>query len=272
MIIRVPQNSVILLYSFNYEKNTVNTLVFNGDKELNQATAIHRGKITFTYDKKKLRPYRFEEIKGTSYRFLKARDVIQLLQFAKLIVIGPTDRPKNTNEFLEFFHSKNIQKPKIMPQCLVCLREFRKLTKLSSSTTYDLYGKRCCRDCASKEIQEEYIRRGIPLTSSAKKFFNEQLSRLKSVDKVVNSLWDPVKSTKDNESTLFDVISADENATPISFRKFINSNKLQSYFDKELVNHWYSLGITKLLPVQREAIKSGLMDKRDLLVVAGTSS
>ncbi len=272
MSIRLPANTIILLYNFNQTKNTVNLLAFDNTQELQQAKPIHLGRISFTFDKNKLRPYRYEERRGNTYRFLKANDIITLLQATKLVIISSFDRPNNTSEFLEFFDSKNISRPKIMPLCQYCLREYKKLSKLTKNSTYELFGKDVCRTCAVKEIEEEYLRRGIPLTASSKKFFNGQLNRSKSVKKVISALWEPIKAANEGSSSLFDTIPADKNAMPVSFRRFIKTNKLETYFDKDLTNHWLKIGITKLLPVQCVAIKSGLMNKQDLLIVAGTSS
>ncbi|MHA2091484.1 MAG: DEAD/DEAH box helicase, partial [Candidatus Kariarchaeaceae archaeon] len=269
---RLPLNSIILLFGFNSNKNTANVLAYTNRKEFKQESPIHVGRISFTYDKNKLRPYRYEELRGNSYRFLKANDAVSLLKSAKLIVMTPYDKPRNTQEYLEFFDTKKILRPKIMNICKFCHKEDKRLTKLTKQSTYDLFGKEVCRNCAINEVEDEYNRRGIPITPSAKKFYNEQINRTRSVKKVVSMLWEPVNVSLDSSSSLFDTIPADRESSPSSFRKYLTQYNFVTYFDKDLVTHWTKIGMHKLLPVQKLAIESGLMDRRDLLIVAGTSS
>jgi helicase len=135
-----------------------------------------------------------------------------------------------------------------------------------------MYHKKVCRLCATEEIKDEYKRRGIPLTASASKYFTSLLSRSKSVQDVIANLWQPVELSRDPEKTLFDIIPADSNSEGIPIRTYLESVNKQNLLDSELVEHFNRVGHGKLLPVQRLAIDEGLLDRRDQLVIAGTSS
>jgi helicase len=233
---------------------------------------MHRGRISFTYDKKKWRPYRYEIIKGNSYKFLKAKDANTVLQSVEKVLFTPFDKPHNLHEYLEYFEFLKIEKPKIMPVCEICYKNNTVLTKLSDDTTYIRYKRNACFECASQEINNEYLKRGIPITKGAKKYYSQQLRRMKSVEDVISVLWEPIQASRDQYSTLFDVIPADKTGKPVNFSKYVKQNNLSRYIDKSLLDNWNKVGMNKLLPVQVKAIEAGLMNKKDLLVVAGTSS
>ncbi len=260
------------MYGFNVEKLMCKIDLVQLTKHLQREKPFHQGKISFKYEKNKLRPYRYELLTKNTYRYLKAKDIIEILKKVSRVVFTQFDKPKNLDEYLEFFNYLQIEKPKILPICYSCMKEEHLITKLTPDKTFDMYGHSVCRACALFEIRDEYNKRGIPITKSAQKFFTKQLDRYKSVEQVCNNIWDSKTVSKDANSSLYDVIPADKNAIPVDFKRFLKENKLESYFDKKLVDHWYSVGFNKLLPVQRLAIKNGLMENRDLLVVAGTSS
>lgn len=247
-------------------------MIFNYRKKPSKESAIHKGRINFTYDKRKLRPFRYEEKTGNSYRFRRDKEIIKILQEATLIIMLPENKPENVEEYLEFFDSKKIPKPKLMKLCTRCLREYSQMSQLNEAETFKLYKKNICRVCAVDEIEDEYQKRGIALTSSSKKFYQEQLKQYKHLDDIIENLWDPTTQSKEKSTSLFDIIPADTNSKPIRIRNFIKNQKLEKVFDFELVKLWEDQGIRDLLPVQQEALKKGLLEYNDLLVVAGTSS
>lgn len=269
--IKLPVKSLILLRHFNKEKSTCQVFLYDVSNPITNLKPVHQGKISFTLDKGKMRPFRYEEKTGNSYRFLKAKNIILLLGRANIVALISNEKPSNIKEYMEFFEFCKAKKPKILPVCEVCLRD-RELTSIKLDNTYNNYGKLSCRSCASSDIRQEYVKRGIPITSSARKFFNSQLDRLKDVKLVIDVIWDPIKSIYDPNSTLFDIIKADKNNQPVSLKHYFSQSKNSKLMDPDLVNHFGSIGIKKLMPVQIKAIEGGLLKREDLLVVAGTSS
>ncbi|MCY3412925.1 MAG: DEAD/DEAH box helicase [Candidatus Heimdallarchaeota archaeon] len=248
---------------------TCNVLLYDISNSIEHLQHIHEGRISFTYDKQKMRPFRYEERTGHTYRFLKAKDIIELTSSVSLIAMIPNERPDNLTEYLEFFQYAKASKPKVIPVCLVCLNE-RKLTKIPAEDNYSSYEKPVCRRCAADQIKTEYLKRGIPISISAKKFYMKQLDRLKEVKLVIESIWEPVKASKQGTSSLFDVISADTKNQPVPIQDYVKKNR--NLLDPELVDHLQNIGIKSFMPVQIKAMEGGLMSKEDLLVVAGTSS
>ncbi|MCH8905680.1 MAG: DEAD/DEAH box helicase, partial [Candidatus Heimdallarchaeota archaeon] len=272
MSFRIPKNYLILLYNFILKSNSVDLMVFNSTKDMDALKFTKRGKITFTYDKKKLRPYRYQHRSGNSYRYIKIEKLVNLLQNASAILIRKDEKPKNVNEFIEFFNSKGIPRPKLVSACIHCLQEHDRLTRLTDANSYSMFKKSVCRNCAILEVQAEFHKRGIPLTQSSRKYYNEVLNRTKSVDQVVSNLWEPLKTSNNGDTTIFDVIPADNSTPNVGIKKFLNQSGIKNALDDDLIQNWRRHKLDKLLPVQQLAIQSGLLQKQDMLVVAGTSS
>ena len=171
--VQLPRKYTVLIHKFNKKKNTADILIFNYKSKPSKELPIHGGRINFTYDKKKLRPFRYEEKRGNTTKFRRDKELISILQKAKLILMQPNEKPENISEYLEFFENKNITKPKLMKICDRCLLEFQQMSQLGKKNTYKMYKKKICKLCAVDEIQDEYLRRGIGLTSSSKKFYQE---------------------------------------------------------------------------------------------------
>ena len=87
-----------------------------------------------------------------------------------------------------------------------------------------MFNNSVCHSCAVEEIKKEYLKRGIPVTPSARKFYTQQLSRLKSVEDVIEVLWEPISATIGQKGTLFDTVPADKNANPVNFNQFVKKN------------------------------------------------
>jgi len=260
----LPKSYLVLLHRFNEEKNSVQVFVFDKSKGVTRASPVHIGRLSFLYENKLFRPYRYEERAGNTYRFLKSDQAIEMLENADLIFLMPHDKPSNLSDYLSYFNKKDIPSPKVMPVCITCIREHRRLTRLKKKTSYQMYNKTVCRHCASEEIKDEYKRRGIPLTPSARKYYTKLLTRFHSVQDVIANLWRPIEISKDPEKTLFDVIPADEDGGGIPLHRFLEESGKTQLLDRELVNHFNRIGMGNLLPVQRLAINEGLLEKRDL--------
>jgi len=270
--VQLPGKYTVLIHKFNKKKNTADILIFNYKSRPSKELSIHRGRINFTYDKKKLRPFRYEEKRGNTTKFRRDRELISILQKAKLILMQPNEKPENISEYLEFFENKNITKPKLMKICDRCLLEFQQMSQLGKKNTYKMYKKKICKLCAVDEIQDEYLRRGIGLTSSSKKFYQEQLKQYDHLDLIIENLWDPSAQSKKSSTSLFDIIPADSSSKSVKISNYIKNSNKKQLFDSEIVRVWKDIGVTSFLPVQQKALEKGLLELNDLLIVAGTSS
>ena len=84
---------------------------------------------------------------------------------------------------------------------------------------------------------------------------------MKSVEDVISVLWEPIQASRDQYSTLFDVVPADKTGKPVNFNKYVKQNDLTRYIDKSLLDNWNSVGMNKLLPVQVKAIEAGYIQR-----------
>lgn len=230
------------------------------------------GKVWFIRRKGRLRIYRFEEFHGNRSSFHDDRELLEVFKNAQRLYVNENNKPQNVQEFIEFINAFKIVKPRIVKLCPLCLRDYNSLTILNPSSTYDYYDKDICKPCAIHEIQEDYLRRGIQLTASTRKFLNKQLADTKSVEKSVSILNQAYYADRSDSHTLYDVIAADTKHKVVPLESFLAKEVGENFFSHSLLKRWKELGITKLLPVQQLAIQNGLLNYQDLLIIAGTSS
>lgn len=206
---------MVLLCKFNSTKHSFNLLIYPIKKEIDKLSPVHRGKVTFTYENKIFRPYKFEQISGNSYHFLNPKLLESILFNSKLNLILSYDKPNNLDDYLQYFSKKKLALPKSMSVCIICLSDTLKLTRLHEHNTYYSYRKTICLSCATEEIQEEYKKRGIPITKSAYNYYTKLLRKVKSINSVTENIWNPLNSINDPKRTMFDVIPADTNLSKI---------------------------------------------------------
>jgi len=267
----LPNNYMVLLCKFNSTKHSFNLLIYPIKKEIDKLSPVHRGKVTFTYENKIFRPYKFEQISGNSYHFLKPKLLESILYNSNLNLILSYDKPNNLDDYLQYFSKKKLAPPKSMSVCIICLSDTLKLTRLHEHNTYYSYRKTICLSCATEEIQEEYKKRGIPITKSAYNYYTKLLRKVKSINSVTENIWNPLNSINDPKRTMFDVIPADTNLSKIPLHTMQN-NKVNTPSISKMINLYSKIGINSLLPLQKLAIDNGLFDNKNLLIIAGTSA
>jgi len=264
-----------VVFLFNWILRTdgdvvVDCFIFEKSTKLESSKPERRTKIWFTHDKKFLRPFRFEVFQGNRSSYKSEKLATKLLKHARLIIISPDDQPPNIKEFLEYTKSFGLPNPKLVKICPICLKDRQRVTIIKSGQEYQFFGKIVCKSCAQREIRDDYNRRGIEITQSTRNFYTKQLENTRSVDKSVSILEEdsPVRD-ESAINTLYDVIGADKSFQAISLKDFLQAeHKISS----KLMKAWYDEGVKTLLPVQQIAINKGLLNYKDLLVIAGTSS
>ncbi len=155
----------------------------------------------------------------------------------------------NVDEVKNFLLSRGI-KYKEIPLCEHCLIK-NKITILKD--VYKFGKRKICKNCAEEELKRELDFKGY---KSLFVKYKELLHEIKDVDRVVEQMKE--------EKILFDTIKADEEP----FEMSIDELKITEKF-KEFLK---SKGIKKLYPVQALAVKEGLLENKDLLVVSATAS
>ncbi len=207
----------------------------------------------------------------TRYQTVKSfkKEVLSSIQY----ILIPSSHPVPLqNEFVLLVESMGLPPPRQVTICYICQMNFNKYTFLSEKTAFDYFGKPVCKQCALEEVKDDFKRYGIELTESTTSFYRQQLNRFKSVEKAVAVLQQPRHRNLKSDSTLFDIIQADKSIPPQEIRKALRKYINRGYFDELMIKNWIKHGYKSILPVQQLAIKQGLLDMTDQLVVAGTSS
>ncbi|AAL80177.1 RNA helicase [Pyrococcus furiosus DSM 3638] len=196
----------------------------------------------------------FKALEGSQY--LNPKEVERALRNSRIVLV-------NANEWEEYFKkrlmNKRVEKADI---CRLCLLN-GKITVLTEGNRIRYRDEYICESCAEEELKRELRFRfnSIGMLEQAKKL----LERFRDLDKVI-SIFDPsFDPTKHPEITKWDELKAkhirvekmhiDELNIPEEFKKVLKAE-----------------GINELLPVQVLAIKNGLLEGENLLVVSATAS
>lgn len=272
---KIFPNSYLFLLDFQMSRDdlSVNLMVFHGKEKLERSSPVFTGRVVFTPEKGKYRPYKFEEHRGNHVNYQKAKDAIEVFRAASLVAIPSHEVIPQKNKFLEFINTFKISTPKIVEICPHCLRDQSKITIMRTDNQYNFYGKIICRLCALGEVRDDFTKSGIQMTSSVRKFVSQQLETTKSVEKSVALVQTSIGyQPKDADSTLYDVIEADTTFKVRPLKRFILEHTTKNEVNVSLLDYWQKIGVKSLLPVQQLAIQAGLFQFKDLLIIAGTSS
>ncbi|ADP76833.1 DEAD/DEAH box helicase domain protein [Methanothermus fervidus DSM 2088] len=178
---------------------------------------------------------------------------IKLLRSHKVFL---ANSDKNLEKFLDDF---NIQYKKLIV-CNHCLIE-KRVTILTEKNSYKYNNQAICKECAEDIIKMEL--RYISANKSLIKKLKNILERIKDVEKILKifePFFDPVENP---EFTLIDKIECGKDK-----ELKVSELNIPKKF-KFVLNH---LKIRKLLPVQYLAIKNGLIEGKNLMVVSATAS
>lgn len=243
-------------------------LLFNppkrGDKIHNIGAIMHL-RVSLEYKGVgRLRPVKIEyKDRGTNY--IQPKDFIKVLRQAKNIFIE--DETNELEDFCKMLEDYQIQYKKV-DICRLCMLD-NKITLLKPNDRY--YRDKAvvyplCLSCAMKEISDESEFRGF---RPNKKFLNRIEGLLKTkfhhnLNKILKVFEPGFNAAKNPEFTLYDVIEAVGEAKAYPIEKYNIPSKL--------VEKLKAQNITDLLPIQELAIKSGLLDNENLLIIAPTGT
>jgi helicase len=140
--------------------------------------------------------------------------------------------------------------------CRMCLLEDR-ITPLTEGEVVTFHGEAICTECALREIRREVGYLGI-FGRKSMAYIEELLHIYRDVDRVLAAVQ---PEWLDTSATLFDRLETEvvrETASLVSLplpQPFITRS-----------------GVERLTPVQQKAVEAGLLEGKDMLVVAATAS
>jgi len=192
------------------------------------------------------------------------KEANSILRNAKSIIIPRKLQPDFLKDIKKYLAGIQTQVPRIVPTCQHCFREDR-LTVLSRRNAVKITADQVvCTSCGQSDLKHELKTLGITMSRSMMNQLERQVTRVKSVPRLVDMLTPGFDPTKEPELTLIDTIVAQK----LSTKKDIQDLPLPDEF-KEIL---YNVGLESLLPIQEKTILSGLFKNTSLLIVSSTSS
>ncbi len=255
----------VFLMDFNNETHQMKMLILPAKSKSTRVKPIERAKLQFVIENSRLRPYKYHVLDKTASEYKQPNEITKVFKKAKGIIIPLDNQPDQYDLFLEYFKTFNINEPKIRRICRLCMIDQKKVTILLEDREYSVCGRKACSQCARDELDRELTSREINLTSGGKRHFYRILSKIHSVDQVLEAFDLDFRPTRNPELTLFDTIG---DIDDLSASVFVDHLPIPGNMKKILNKN----GIKKLLPIQVKAIQAGLMRNKDMLIVAGTSS
>lgn len=215
------------------------------------------------------KPFRGRLRTGVIDSYIQPKDLLQQVSAAKQIVLV-SDPPTRSvaGPIEEMFANRNANVVWGSP-CRHCLARGR-VRFPRKPIKYGADG--ICLECAKAQIGKEAQSRGWRLSENTMKHMGRLLERTRDYDEASQSLSPESLLEDDHDPTLFDVIDGVEQHQP----KMTFDEIRDSYAEPERADPFLSklgsLGIMSLLPVQASAVRHGLLDGGNLLVVSSTSS
>lgn len=198
------------------------------------------------------RPTKYRVKWGTKkeYRHTPSKDLIANLRESEVLMVK-RDQPFET--FLADFQVR----AGTVRACRMCLLDDH-VTELSEENTVQFgKGERICLDCGKRELRREVAHIGR-LGRDGIAHLESLLLQFRNLDRVLAMLL-PEKMTM--AAALFDKLEAH----PVMKTAPINELPLPRQFVD-------CCGVTQLMPAQQLAVEAGLLQGKDLLVVAATAS
>ncbi|MFX1534756.1 MAG: DEAD/DEAH box helicase [Promethearchaeota archaeon] len=158
----------------------------------------------------------------------------------------------------DFQFDNKLEAIDLCPHCLT----YPRYTELKRRFTVSYLDKEACRTCALEELITELKAKGVILSSEVEKYVLRVLDKTQNVSKTLRIFDRGVDFL--GEHTLVNLTSASD----VPKKMFVKDLSI----NPELIESILSRGIRELLPVQTLAIQKGLLEGKNLLVVASTSA
>ncbi len=230
----------------NIQKSAIKILIIKDGKTL------FLGFVTLKRSQKGPRVARYRIERDHEEQLRQPQEAVELLRGADNILIASTG--SDDSEFREMLSAFKLSAEKVKV-CRFCLIEDRSTPLTQSLISYR--GEQICEYCAKKELRRETAFEGR-FKGVAEKRLEEILMKTRDLDRTLQLLY-PMKL--DPALTRFDVIPSTAKALAMPV---VDLNIPEAMKEVIKVKH--------LLPVQSLAVKAGLLEHRNLLVVSATAT
>lgn len=224
------------------------------------------GIIEFGYRESRIleiKKFWFVKYNKPVYMFVP-KEAHDILRKAKGIIIPREQKPEFLDDLKDLLKRLESPEPRVVPTCQHCLRDDR-LTVLTKRNAVKLTADQVtCLSCAQTDLKTELKTLGIHMSRAMMNQLERQVSRVKSVPRLIEMLTPGFDPTQEPDLTLIDTVVAHD----VSKKKDIKDLPIPDEF-KEVLKE---TGLEILLPIQRKTVDSGLFKNTSLLIVSSTSS
>ena len=192
------------------------------------------------------------------------KEAHEIIRKAKHIIIPKEQQPPFLKDLRDLLTRLKAPKPRVIPTCQYCLRDDR-LTILTKRNAVKITEDQvACTSCSQGDLRLELKTLGIHLSKAMLNQLERQVSRVKSIPRIVEMMTPGFDPTHDPDLTLIDTVVAKEFGISIK----ISDLPIPSSFKEKLVSE----GFKFLLPIQSQVIDAGLFKDVNMLIVSSTSS
>ena len=217
-------------------------------------TASFTGNLVLRQTPKGPRPFKFRVIDGKTEDRRPPTQAVELLRMADLILVAGYGDAGTKKEIIEMLDGYQLGYEQAQV-CRLCISHGRYTPVDSGSVRFR--GELICENCALSELHREIQSCSKRMTEEGIERLFAQLLRTRDLDRML-VLLDPKKM--DRELTLFDRVRASGSVTLVKVHDLELDKRLKSTLPETL------------LPVQSISIGSGLLDRKNQLVVSATAT
>jgi helicase len=217
-------------------------------------TASFTGNLVLRQTQKGPRPFKFRVINDKTEDLRPPAEAVELLRMADLILVAGQGDAATKKEIIEMLDGYQLGY-EWAQVCRLCISEGRYTPVDSGSVRFR--GELICENCALSELHREIHLCSKRMAEEGIERLFAQLLRTRDLDRML-VLLDPKKM--DRELTLFDRVRASSHVTLFKVRDLEVDKRLKNILPETL------------LPVQSISIASGLLERKNQLVVSVTAT
>ncbi|MFW9808617.1 MAG: DUF5814 domain-containing protein [Candidatus Thorarchaeota archaeon] len=207
---------------------------------------------------------RFWFVKYNKPVYYQEKEAHEILRKAIHIIIPREQKPDFLNDLKDLLSRLKTQQPRIVPTCQHCLREDRLSVLTKRNAVKITENQVVCTTCGQSDLKTELKTLGIHLSRAMLSQLEKQVTRIKSVPRLIDMMTPGFDPTQEPDLTLIDTVVAEDAGKT----KKIDELPIPDGFKEILV----SSGLEYLLPIQRKVVEAGLFKDTNMLIVSSTSS
>ncbi len=196
--------------------------------------------------------------------YIRPKNFRDILRKAEHIIIPRQQQPSFVSELGGYLERIEAPAPKTLPVCESCLRE-KRLTVLSRRNAVKTSSEQVmCLACAGRELKLDISSLGIDLSKRMEQHLLNRLGNTKSVPDIMRLMSPGFDPASNPSLTKVDELEAGEVVEGRAIEDLPIPDELKAVLKKQ--------GLNKLLPVQEIAVRAGLFEDEDMMIVSSTSS